>query len=218
MMLTHAGKAPAVDASAYVAPTATVCGDVTIGAGSRIMFGACVVSEGQPLVLGDQCIVMENAVIRSTADHGTVVGAHCLIGPHAHVVGCTLEDCVFIATGASIFHGAHLECGVEVRVHGVVHLRTRVPAHTVVPIGWIAVGTPATILPPAQHEAIWAVQKPLDFPQFVYGVERAPDGETNMHEITAKRSRALGEHKLDRVVGITAESLRRPRSSDGEGS
>lgn len=216
MRLTHAGKAPVVDPSAYVAPTATICGDVTIGAGSRIMFGACVISEGQPLVLGDQCIVMENAVIRSTADHSTVVGAHCLIGPHAHVVGCTLEDCVFIATGASIFHGAHLEFGVEVRVHAVVHLRTRVPAHTVVPIGWIAVGTPATILPPDQHEAVWAVQKPLDFPRFVYGVGRAPEGETNMREITAKRSRALGEHRHDRMVGDAAGSSRKPRSRTGK--
>jgi len=200
MILTHGGKSPQIDPTAYVAPTATVCGHVTIASGARIMFGACIISEGQPLVLGEDCIVMENAVIRSTRDHAARVGAHCLIGPNAHVVGCTIEDCVFIATGVSVFHGAHLEYGVEVRVNGVVHLRTRVPAHSVVPIGWVAVGTPAVILPPDQHDAIWAIQKPLDFPGFVYGVERAPDGETNMPEITARRSRALAEHRHDRVI------------------
>jgi len=198
MILTHGDRSPRIDPAAYVAPTATVCGDVTIAEGARIMFGACVVAEGQPLVIGKNCIVMENAVIRSTSAHATMIGDHCLIGPHAHVVGCTIEDCVFIATGASVFHGAHLEFGVEVRVNAVVHLRTRVPAHATVPIGWVAVGSPATILPPNEHDAIWAIQKPLDFPKFVYDVERAPEGATNMPEITARRSRALAEHRSDR--------------------
>ncbi len=106
---------------------------------------------------------MENAVIRSTDKHPTEIGSHCLIGPHAHLVGCTLEDCVFVATGASVFHGARLGYGSEVRINGVVHLRTKLPAHATVPIGWVAVGNPPQILPPDQHEAIWALQKPLNF-------------------------------------------------------
>ncbi len=71
------------------------------------MFGACVVAEGQTLELGENCIVMENAVIRTTDEHPTNISSHCLVGPHAHLVGCTLEQCVFIATGVSVFHGAH---------------------------------------------------------------------------------------------------------------
>jgi len=200
MLLLHNRKKPSVHQSAYVAPTATVCGDVTIGPGSRVMFGACVISEGQSVVLGENCVVMENAVIRGTDSHRTVIGAHCLIGPQAHLAGCTLEDCVFIATGACILHGAYVEFGVEVRVHAVVHLRTRVPAHMVVPIGWVAVGEPVSLLPPDQHESIWAAQKPLDFPKFVYGVERAAEGETNMTQITARRSRILGDHQHDLVL------------------
>ena len=67
MILTHGEKAPVIHPTAYVAPNATVCGDVVVGAGCRIMFGACVISEGQPIILGENCIVMENAVIRSTS-------------------------------------------------------------------------------------------------------------------------------------------------------
>jgi len=44
-----------------------------------------------------------------------------------------------------------------------------------VPIGWVAVGDPAHILPPDQHDAIWAIQKPLDFPATAYGLSRSPD-------------------------------------------
>ena len=128
------------------------------------------------------------------------IGAHCLIGPHAHLVGCTLEECVFVATGGSVFHGARLGYGSEVRVNGVVHLRTELPAHATVPIGWVAVGSPAQILPPDQHEAIWAVQEPLNFPLFVYGVDRPAAGESIMPEITRRRSEALTSHREDRIL------------------
>ena len=200
MIITHKEKTPRIDASAYIAPNATLCGDVIVRAGARIMFGACVIAEGRTLEIGENCIVMENAVIRSTDQYSTIVGAHSLIGPHAHLVGCTLEECVFIATGVSVFHGAHLGYGTEVRVGGVVHLRSRLPAHTTVPIGWIAVGDPAELFPPEQHEAIWKIQKPLNFPKFVYGVERVKEGKSNMREITQKRSDAMSSHVNDILV------------------
>ena len=200
MIITHLNKTPQIHPSTYVAPNATICGDVIIRAGCRIMFGACVVAEGKTLELGEDCIVMENAVIRSTDNHPTRSGSHCRVGPHAHLVGCTLDDCVFVATTASIFDVAKLGYGSEVRINGVVHLRTELPAHATVPIGWIAVGDPAQILPPDQHDAIWAIQEPLNFPKFVYGVERPPRGESNMPQITQRRSEALGSHKDDIIL------------------
>jgi carbonic anhydrase/acetyltransferase-like protein (isoleucine patch superfamily) len=172
VILTHQGKTPSIDAAAQVAPTATIAGDVRLGPGCRVGFGASLVSEGAPLVLGTNVIVMENAVVRATATHATTIGDHVVIGPLAHVVGATIEDEVFVATGAAIFHGARIGRGAEVRIHGVVHIRTELPAGATVPIGWVAVGTPAQILPPDQHDAIWALQRPLDFPGFVYGVDR----------------------------------------------
>jgi carbonic anhydrase/acetyltransferase-like protein (isoleucine patch superfamily) len=135
MILSHDDKQPVIDPDSYVAPNATVCGDVTLGAGCRIMFGACVVSEGKPITLGKNCIVMENAVLRSTDDHPLQVGSYCLIGPHAHIVGCTIEDDVFLATGACVLHGARLRSKTEVRINAVVHLRTELSEGTVVPIG-----------------------------------------------------------------------------------
>jgi len=47
------------------------------------------------------------------------IGNYCLIGPNAHVTGAVLEDQVFIATGAAIFHGAHLGRESTVRVHAI---------------------------------------------------------------------------------------------------
>jgi len=202
MILTHDENQPQIDPTSYVAPTAVVCGNVTIAAGCRIMFGACVVAEGKPVTIGENSIVMENAVLRSTDKHELMIGDHCLIGPHAHVVGCTIEGSVFIATGATVLHGACLRTKSEVRVNGVVHLRTELAPETVVPIGWVAVGSPAVILPPEKHSEIWAVQKPLDFPGFVYGFSRE-SGEENMpamEKITRRRSEELGRHRSDRII------------------
>jgi carbonic anhydrase/acetyltransferase-like protein (isoleucine patch superfamily) len=194
MLLSHNGKTPSIDPAAYIAPTATVCGDVTIGPGSRIMFGACVIAEGGSIRIGANCIVLENAVIRSTALHSTLIGDHCLVGPNAHLAGCTVEDEVFIATGAAIFHGAVLGARSEVRINGVVHLKTKLPEDATVPIGWVAVGDPAAILPPDEREKIWAIQKPLNFPLAVHGFDRS---EATMVKITRRMAQLLGSHSHD---------------------
>ncbi|MDF1793927.1 MAG: gamma carbonic anhydrase family protein [Thalassobaculaceae bacterium] len=199
MLVSHNGTAPTIHPDAWVAPDATLYGDVEIGAGTRILPGARVVAEGGGRIrIAETCIVMENAVIRATARHNCSIAEHCLIGPGAHVVGAEVADRVFVATGAAVFHGAHLETGCEVRIHATVHLRTRLAAGSTVPIGWVAVGDPAEILPPDRHDEIWARQRPLDFPGWVYGVDRhAPDP---MAAITGGLSRALAGHAGDRVV------------------
>ncbi len=200
MLIEHLGKRPIVDPSAYVAPTAALCGDVRIGPNSRIMFGATVIAEGGTITVGTNCVVLENAVLRSTIKHNLIIGSRVLIGPNAHVVGCEVEDNVFIATGAAIFHGARLGAGSEVRIHGVVHLKTYLPDNATVPIGWVAVGNPVQIMPPEQHDRIWAVQAPLNFPQFVYGVDRKPDGQTIMPEIMAMMTANLQTHQEDQRI------------------
>lgn len=200
MLIKHGGVAPRIDPSAYVAPNAVVCGDVTIGPGSRIMHGAQVIAESGFVAVGKECIVMENAVLRSSARHPLRIGDNCLVGPNAHVVGCTVEDAVFIATGAAVFHSAHLCRGSEVRINGVVHLKSRLGGGETVPIGWVAVGDPARILPPGDHERIWEIQKPLDFPLTVYGFERE---EASMENITRRLSRALAAHGDDEVFGAS---------------
>jgi len=201
MLLEHQGKRPAIHESVYVAPTATICGDVTIGAGSRILFGAVLTAEGGPVLIGSHCIVMEGAVIRGTARHPARLGDHVLVGPRAYLSGCRVEECAFLAAGATVFNGAHLGARAQVRINGVVHIRTRLGSDAVVPIGWVAVGDPAEILPPGEHDRIWAIQEALDFPGTVFGLERAPAGETIMPELTRRYCRSLGRHRADRVLG-----------------
>ena len=143
-----------------------------IGAHSHVSHGAILVGEGGTIEVGEYVTVMENAVLRGTARFPLTIADHCVIGPHASISGATIEPEVFVATGASVFPGATLGRGSEVRINGVVQLRTRLEPGATVPIGWVAVGDPAVILPPGDHEGIWAVQRELDFPGYVFGVDR----------------------------------------------
>lgn len=194
MLIKHDGASPEIDPTAWVAPNAVVCGNVTVGPGCRIMHGAQVIAESGSISIGRECIVMENAVLRSSVRHPLSLGNNCLVGPNAHLVGCTVEDEVFIATGAAIFHSARLGKGSEVRINGVVHLKTRLAPGATVPIGWVAVGSPAQVLPPSERERIWEAQEPLNFPLAVYGFDR---GEATMENITRRLSRALQSHASD---------------------
>ncbi len=200
MLIEHGGKRPSVHESAYVAPTAVLSGEVTVGAGSRVLFGAVLTADGGPVTVGQHCIVMENAVIRGTRRHPARLGDHVLVGPHASLSGCEVADCVFLATGATVFNGARIGARAEVRINGVVHLRTVVAEDATVPIGWVAVGDPAEILPPEAHERIWALQEPLDFPGQVFGLERPAPGETIMPELTRRYAKALAAHRDDRPL------------------
>ena len=93
----------------------------------------------------------------------------------------------------SLFPGSRLGDGVEVRIRGVVQVNSWLDDGAIVPIHWIAVGTPAKILPPEKHDEIWAIQQPLDFAGTVYGVERG----TPMEELMRQQSAWYQAHDDD---------------------
>ena len=201
MILEHRGKSPAIDPTARIAPNAVVSGDVTIGANCSIGFGAVLTAESGAIRLGRNCVVMDTAVLRGVKGNPVAVGDNVLIGPRAYLTGCNIGDNVFLATGSTVFNGAEIGDGAEVRINGIVHIRTRLPAAATVPLGWIAVGDPACILPPDAHEDIWSIQKALDFPRYVFGTARPAHGETMMPGVMPRYAAALRRwHEDDREI------------------
>lgn len=196
MLFRHRGASPSIDDSAYIAPSAVIVGDVRIAAGVRILHGAVVTAEDGEVTIGENCVVMEHALVRGRAGHPVHIGSSVLIGPHSHVNGSVVDDEAFIATGASLFPGSRIGAGAEVRINGVVHVNTVVPVGAVVPIGWVAVGDPAEILPPEKHDEIWAIQRGLDFGRTVYGVGR----DVPMTELMRRQSDYYGAHADDELL------------------
>lgn len=175
-----------IDPTAWVASSAVVTGDVTIGAESRVLHYAVLNGDNGPVVIGSHVVVMEHALIRGRADHAAEIGDFVLVGPHTHLNGTTVEDEVFIATGVSMFPGSRAGTGSELRINSVLHVNSVLEHDTVVPIGWIAAGSPAQLFSPDRHDELWEVQEPLDFPGTVYGVPR----DTSMREIMRRQSTA----------------------------
>lgn len=196
MLLRHRDREPLIHATAYVAPSAVIVGDVRIDAGARILHAAVVTAEDGAVTIGQNTVVMEHALIRGRSGHPAHIGSAVMIGPHTHVNGSTVADESFIATGASLFPGSRIGQGAEVRINGVVQVNSTLEPGAVVPIGWIAVGSPASILPPGQHEDIWAIQKELHFGATVYGVGH----EVSMAELMQRQSDYYGTHMSDEPV------------------
>jgi len=196
MLVEHRGKRPAVDPSAYVAPNAVLCGDVRVGPDSRVLFSAVLSAEDGVVEIGARCVVMEHALVRGRDAHPTTLGDDVLVGPHAHVNGSQVGDGCFLATGTSVFPGSRLGRGVEVRINGIVHVNTALEDGAMVPIGWVAVGNPARIIAPWDHDEIWRIQKALDFPGTVYGLPR----EASARERMEKQTGWFAAHRDDRIL------------------
>lgn len=195
MRFTHLGAEPRVHPTAVVAPTAVLSGDVQIGPGCQVLHGAVITSEGGPVRLGESVVVMENALIRATSTNAVTIGDHVLVGPMASISGATIEEEVFLATGTRVFNGARIGARSEVRINAVVHLRTVLPPETVVPIAWVAVGEPLQILSPDRHDEIWGAQHELDFPGYVFGLDR--DTPDLMVQLTERYGSSLSRHSGD---------------------
>ena len=196
MMIEHRGASPRIDPTAYVAQSAVISGDVTIGADARILHGAVITAEDGSVSIGARVVVMEHALVRGRASHPVSIGNDVMIGPHAHVNGATIADEVFIATGASLFPGSAVESGSEMRINSVLQVNSRIGPGESLPIGWVAGGDPAQMFAPDRHDEIWLIQQGLDFGGTVYGV---PKG-AGMREIMAQQAEFFAAHRNDRVI------------------
>ena len=200
VFVRHRLKDPKVAESAYIAPNAVLCGDVTVGPHSRVLFGAVITAEGGPVEIGADCVIMENAVVRGVPQHPAVLGDRVLVGPHASLTGCVVEGDTRIATGAVVFNGSRIEVGAEVEFHAMVYVNTVVPAGKAVPMGWFAGGDPAELVAPGEWERIRELIGPLDYPGTVFG---AAGTDSVVPDIARRYARGLALHGRDTVLPPT---------------
>jgi carbonic anhydrase/acetyltransferase-like protein (isoleucine patch superfamily) len=98
--------APAVPADCWVAPTAVIVGDVELGAGASVWFGAVIRGDNEPIRIGRQTNIQDNSVLHSDAGFPLSIGAGCTIGHRAIVHGCTIGDNTLVGMGAIVMNGA----------------------------------------------------------------------------------------------------------------
>lgn len=94
------------DGSAWVAPSADLIGDVRLGAGASVWFGAVVRADNTPIIIGEQSNIQDLAVLHSDASAPLTIGNGVTIGHKVILHGCTIGDNVLIGMGAIILNNA----------------------------------------------------------------------------------------------------------------
>jgi carbonic anhydrase/acetyltransferase-like protein (isoleucine patch superfamily) len=123
---------PDIDPSAYVAPTATLIGQVRVEADAVVMFGAVLRGDRDAIVLGRGSNLQDNVVVHCDPGSPAVIGAGVSVGHGAVVHGCTIGDDCLIGMNATVLNGAVIGAGSLVAGGAVVLEGTQVPARSLV--------------------------------------------------------------------------------------
>jgi carbonic anhydrase/acetyltransferase-like protein (isoleucine patch superfamily) len=131
MILSYRGVTPKIAPTAFVAPTAVVIGDVTIGEEASVWFGAVLRGDVGRIEVGPRANIQDNAVLHSTPERPTVVGEGVTVGHGAVLEGCTIARGALVGMNAVVLHGAVVGEEALVAAGSVVTDGTELPPRTV---------------------------------------------------------------------------------------
>lgn len=138
VILPVKGVSPQIPEDCFVAPNATIVGDVSMGSECSIWFNAVVRGDVNTITMGNKVNIQDGACIHCTYQKTkTTIGNNVSIGHHAIVHGCTVEDHVLIGMGAIVMDNVHIGENSIIAAGAVVLEGTQVPA------GSIFAGVPA---------------------------------------------------------------------------
>jgi len=148
-------KQPTLGAGVYIASTAVVLGDVTLGAHSSVWYNAVLRGDINRIVVGDYSNIQDNSVLHLADDFPCILGNYVTVGHSAIVHACTVEDECLIGMGATILDGAIIGGQSIVGANALVTQGARIPP------GSMVLGSPAKVvraLTPAERDSLrtWA--------------------------------------------------------------
>ncbi len=126
------GHSPQVDATAWVAPNATLVGRVSLGPESSVFYGAVLRGDTDAIALGARSNLQDNVVVHCDTGVPTTIGAGVSVGHGAVVHGCTIEDDCLVGMHATVMNGAVIGAGSLVAGGAVVLEGTIVPPRSLV--------------------------------------------------------------------------------------
>ena len=133
------GRAPQVSPEAWIAPTATLVGDVTVEAGASVWYGAVLRADFGPIIVRRGANIQDGSVLHGGEDPVTEVGEGATIGHLCVVHGCVIGAEALVGNGATVLDAA------VVGSRSLIAAGATVPPGLVVPDGMIAVGVPARV-------------------------------------------------------------------------
>jgi len=140
MLIPYCNIHPQVDPTALIVPTATIIGDVVVGADSSLWFQVVVRGDVNHIRIGDRTNIQDGTVVHVTnRTHPTIIGSDVTIGHNVTLHGCTIGDRCLIGIGAIILDGANIEPDCMIGAGAIV------TPGTVIPSGSLVIGGPARV-------------------------------------------------------------------------
>lgn len=155
-LFSFEGKAPTVHPDAFIAPTATLVGDVTVEAGASIWYGAVVRADFSPVTIRAGANVQDGSILHGPPDTPTEIGPRATVAHLCVVHGATVGEEALIANGCTVLDGASIGAGTLVAAHSLVAAGAEIPA------GVLAAGSPAEVKRPIEGTAaqFWVQMNP----------------------------------------------------------
>mmetsp|Transcript_38161 Transcript_38161/g.48144 ORF Transcript_38161/g.48144 Transcript_38161/m.48144 type:complete len:286 (+) Transcript_38161:3-860(+) len=176
--VTYKNHAPALAKAAFVAPTASIIGQVSVGSGSSVWYNATLRGDVNSITIGEKCSIGDGVTIH-VDKLPTTVGDNVTVGPEAVLHACSVGDACVIGAGATVLDGAKLETNAVLAPGALLSPGKTVPAKQL----WA--GVPAALvreLSAAEVKAIeTAADKQLELSK-LYAAETSKDWEQVLEE------------------------------------
>lgn len=139
-LFEYEGKRPVIAADAWIAPTATLIGDVTIESGASVWYGATLRGDDGPIVVRERANVQDGSVIHTTIGVTTEIGVRATVAHLCMIHGAVLEEEALVGNGSVVLDGARIGSRAMVAAMSLVQPRAQIPP------AMLAAGVPATVL------------------------------------------------------------------------
>lgn len=140
MILDYKGIEPQIDESAFVAPNATVIGDVVIGEYASVWFGSVLRGDIAPIRIGRHSNIQDLSVLHESPDMPLTIGDHVTVGHKVTLHSCTIGNNALIGMDSTILDGAEIGEGAFIGAGSLVTPGTSIPP------GKLAFGRPAKVV------------------------------------------------------------------------
>ena len=139
MKIALGERVPDVHATAWIAASATVVGQVRIGEHVGIWYNAVVRGDSDSIVIGRRSNIQDGCVLHTDPGAPLVVGSGVSVGHNAILHACTIGDDVLVGMGATVLNGAKIGAGTLIAANALV------PGGVVIPPGSLVAGIPGRV-------------------------------------------------------------------------
>lgn len=202
-------KAPKVDKDAFVAPSASIIGNVNVGHASSIWYGCVLRGDVNSISIGSGTNIQDNSLVHVAKSNlagkvlPTIIGNNVTVGHSAVLHGCTVEDEAFVGMGATLLDGVHVEKNAMVAAGSLVRQNTRIPC------GEVWGGNPAKFLRKLTEEEIAFIpESATNYANLaqVHASENAKSFDEIEFEKVLRKKFAHKDEEYDSMLGVVRET------------